>query len=192
MFKEVMRILIFSLFIPLILSSCGGKKESRKPASPRLEKHVYVDRAPSEASSMEVRVPGEEKGEITEQVVLLDLVNDHREKMGLGRLAYSEVVELTAQNHSIRMSKRYFPFGHMGSTLRCRSILKALGLELGSLCGENVAMGQESPEEAFEAWMNSPEHREAIEDGRYTHTGLGIFENARGTIYWTQIFIRIN
>ncbi len=156
-----------------------------------MERHVYVDRAPSDASTQDVKDPGEEKGEITETLELLGLVNDHREKMGLGRLKYSDVVELTAQNHSIRMSKRYFPFGHMGSTLRCRSILQTLGIDKGSLCGENVAMGQESPEEAFEAWMNSPEHREAIEDDRYTHTGLGIYEN-RGTIYWTQIFIRIN
>ena len=187
-----MKTIILSALIPFILAGCGEKKESRRPASPRLEKHVYVDQAPTEVPSAQKQDMGEEKGDISEQEILLDLVNDHREKMGLGRLVYSSVVELTAQNHSIRMSKRYFPFGHMGSTLRCRSILKGLGLEPGSLCGENVAMGQESPDEAFEAWMNSPEHREAIEDERYTHTGLGIFENGRGTIYWTQIFIRVN
>lgn len=188
-----MKMLILSLSAFLFLSACGDKKHTRRAAS-TLEKHVYVDRAPSEASAQEAKPQKddkENKGEITEQDLLLDLVNDHREKMGLGRLLYSDVVELTAQNHSVRMSKRYFPFGHVGSTLRCRSILQTLGLDRGSLCGENVAMGQESPDEAFKAWMNSPEHREAIEDERYTHTGLGIFEN-RGTIYWTQIFIRIN
>lgn len=186
----MMRNLTLAFIGLLILSSCVEKKERRRPASPRLEKHVYVDQAPQEEEAEAQRK--EEKGEITQQDELMGLVNEHRERMGLNRLIYSHVVELTAQNHSIRMSKRYFPFGHMGSTLRCRRILKTLGLESGSLCGENVAMGQETPVEAFEAWMNSPEHREAIEDERYTHTGLGIYENASGTIYWTQIFIRVN
>lgn len=175
----------------LILTACLESRKSRSAAPPSLEKHIYVDRAPSNGPQEE-EAPGEEKGSLDEADELLGFVNEHRERLGLKNLAYSRVIEVTAQNHSARMARKYFPFGHMGSTLRCRSILKQLGLERGSLCGENVAMGQETPMEAFEAWMNSPEHREAIEDERYTHTGLGIFTDPSGTIYWTQIFIRIN
>lgn len=186
-----MRILTLSLVATLLLTGCIEKSERRKPASPRLEREVYIDRAPVGIRKQEEKKE-EKVEEISERVELADYVNEHRERLGLSRLEYSEEIELTAQNHSARMARKFLPFGHMGSKLRCRRILKALGLDKGSLCGENVAMGQESPEEAFKAWMNSPEHREAIEDERYTHTGLGIYQDFRGLIYWTQIFVKIN
>jgi uncharacterized protein YkwD len=185
-----MKMITLGLMATFLFTGCIEKNERRTPASPRLEREVYVDRAATDAPALEERTY--EKKEITEQAQLLDFVNDHREKLGLGRLLYSEEIEVSAQNHSVRMSRKYFPFGHMGSTLRCRRILRALGLDKGSLCGENVAMGQETPEEAYLAWINSPEHREAIEDERYTHTGLGIYRDGGGVIYWTQIFIQIN
>lgn len=197
MFNQAMRILTLAFLGLFLVSSCIDKKDERRPASPRLEKEVYVDRAPQEEEAEPERRPErkeekEEKGEITQQDELLEYVNEHRMRIGLRRLIYSHAIEITAQNHSIRMSRKYFPFGHIGSKLRCRSILKALKIDKGSLCGENVAMGQETPEEAFKAWMNSPEHREAIEDERFTHTGLGIFMDPGGVIYWTQIFVQIN
>jgi uncharacterized protein YkwD len=55
--------------------------------------------------------------------------------------------------------------------------------------GENIAMGQETPAEAVETWMNSTEgHREAILDPSYTATGMAVVEGGDGP-YWTQVFL---
>jgi uncharacterized protein YkwD len=128
----------------------------------------------------------------TDEVATQDfmkLLNNHRISLGLKALTYSEDIELVATTHSRRMAQKKLPFGHMGSKFRCRAIIYSLDLERGAHCGENVAMGQETAAEVFKAWIESPEHREAIEDPTYTHAGLGIYRDFRGYRYWTQIFI---
>lgn len=119
------------------------------------------------------------------------LVNTHRQAMGLKPLKHSEEISDIAWTHSRRMAQKRIPFGHMGSKLRCRAVFNELDLDAGTHCGENVAMGQGTPEEAFKAWLDSPEHREAIEDPTYTHAGLGFYKNMFGQIYWTQIFVTV-
>ncbi|MGM9951162.1 MAG: S-layer homology domain-containing protein [Lysinibacillus sp.] len=56
-----------------------------------------------------------------------------------------------------------------------------------SYAGENIALGQRSPEEVVNAWMNSKGHRENILNSNYTHIGVGYSSNGN---YWTQHFIR--
>jgi uncharacterized protein YkwD len=52
--------------------------------------------------------------------------------------------------------------------------------------GENIAMGQRTPEEVVKAWMDSPGHRANILNNTYTHIGVGYVE---GKNVWTQMFI---
>lgn len=56
--------------------------------------------------------------------------------------------------------------------------------------GENIAGGQESIEEAMEAWLNSPAHCTNIMSDKYTEVGVAIVVNpdADYEIYWTQNF----
>lgn len=118
----------------------------------------------------------------------LDLVNDHRLNLGLKVLEYSLIIEETALIHSSDMAFGKVRFGHSGMKKRCRR----LQVELSSVaCGENVARGQKTAEEVFNAWMNSPDHRRMIEDQDYTHTGLGFKEDSQGQIFWTQIFLKL-
>lgn len=174
----------------ILLVSCQNSMKTSK--SPGISPQAPQERSPAEEPDPEQTEEGEEKIVLELAGEYMEMVNDHRESMGLKKLVYSDEIQLTALNHSRRMARKVIPFGHMGSKLRCRSVLSVLGLERGTLCGENVAVGQETPKEAFDAWMNSPSHREAIEDGRYTHSGLGYYEDFRGKIYWTQIFVQIN
>ena len=53
--------------------------------------------------------------------------------------------------------------------------------------GENIAVGQRSPEEVVNAWMNSPGHRANILNRNYTHIGVGYSGDGH---YWTQHFIQ--
>jgi len=55
--------------------------------------------------------------------------------------------------------------------------------------GENIAMGQTSPQQVMQGWMNSPGHRANILNASFTQIGVGIAQNAQGRYYWTQQFI---
>lgn len=34
-------------------------------------------------------------------------------------------------------------------------------------------------------------HRRELENPAFTHTGLGIFKDGKGVIYWTQMMVRL-
>ena len=55
--------------------------------------------------------------------------------------------------------------------------------------GENVAMGQTSPEKVMESWMNSSGHRANILSSDFTLIGVGFYESG-GEYYWVQNFGR--
>lgn len=62
-------------------------------------------------------------------------------------------------------------------------------LALGGLrtCGENIAMGQPTPEAVVDAWMNSEGHRKNILTADFTMIGVGCSFGG-GTYYWVQVF----
>jgi uncharacterized protein YkwD len=51
------------------------------------------------------------------------------------------------------------------------------------MIAENIAMGQQTPQEAVRGWLGSAGHRQNIENCRYTRTGVG-YRDGR----WTQVF----
>jgi uncharacterized protein YkwD len=114
------------------------------------------------------------------------LMNSHRATLGLPALQYSLSVEGVAAEHSTYMSKGPGRFGHRGWKDRCRRLNEANGSDN---CGEIVAMGQKTSQDVLNSWINSPSHRAMIENPDFTHTGVGIRENGRGVVYWTQMFI---
>ena len=64
-------------------------------------------------------------------------------------------------------------------------MMKSYGITYRS-AGENIAMGQRTPQEVVNAWMNSSGHRANILSKDFTHIGVG--HHASGN-YWTQQFI---
>jgi uncharacterized protein YkwD len=54
--------------------------------------------------------------------------------------------------------------------------------------GENIAMGQTSPEEVVQGWINSPGHRENMLRSNFTAIGVGDSSDKSGAVYWTQQF----
>lgn len=119
----------------------------------------------------------------------MDLINDHRQSIGLRALIHDPGMEKIAQTHSQNMASGAVAFGHDGFSARCTQSRAVLGG--GNLCAENVAYGQKTPQAAFTAWMNSSGHKKNIEQSRATHTGFGYAKNANGTVYWTQIFLEL-
>ncbi|MGK7942754.1 MAG: CAP domain-containing protein [Crocosphaera sp.] len=125
---------------------------------------------------------------------LLELVNQERSKRGLQSLSLSQKLDQAADQYSNRMASGDF-FSHTdpenGSTVSTR--VTEFGYQWKTV-GENIAAGQTSAEEVFNAWMNSSGHRANILNPNYTHMGLGYAYLANDTgnfnykHYWTQVF----
>lgn len=121
--------------------------------------------------------------EIEKQV--LNLVNEYRSSKGLPALAYNDKIYIEAKKHSQNMAQGKTPFSHDGFDGRWDRLMKSVG---GRSMAENVAMGQETAQEALDSWLSSTGHRENIE-GKFNLTAIGIAQGADGDLYFTQIFL---
>ncbi len=114
---------------------------------------------------------------------VVELVNAERAKAGLSPLAENGSLNDFAQ---LRSSELVNDFAHKrpdGS----RPLDYVMGMDGVHRAGENIAMGQTSPEDVMNAWMNSEGHRENILKSDFTMIGVGCYEYD-GKLYWTQIF----
>ncbi|TFE03285.1 CAP domain-containing protein [Jeotgalibacillus sp. R-1-5s-1] len=116
---------------------------------------------------------------------VVNLTNQEREKAGLAPLSVDQTLAKTAKEKSLDMQRNNY-FSHTSPTYGSPfDMMKQFGVQYRS-AGENIAMGQRTPEEVVKAWMNSPGHRQNILSSSYTHIGVGHAENGN---YWTQMFI---
>jgi uncharacterized protein YkwD len=158
---EEMKSIFLSIFI-LVFSSCGKNSSSdsnRERSQDAITQNEYME-----------------------------ILNSHRQRLGLRPLIYTLIIEPVAHEHSDDMARGKTSFGHSGWRARCRKITDELR---GNACSEIVAMGQKTPQAVFDAWYNSSSHRASLENPRYTHTGLGVVKNSKGVIYWTQLFLEV-
>ena len=119
---------------------------------------------------------------------VIRLVNIERTNAGLSPLAKNGSACQAANTRAVEIVSL---FDHVRPDGRsCFSILEEMGISYTS-CGENIAMGQRTPEEVVQAWMNSPGHRANILNEGFEEIGVGIAE-VNGTLYWVQLFIRVN
>lgn len=121
---------------------------------------------------------------------LLRLTNGARKAEGLPLLKRNPLLETSAQAYAEDMNRRDFfghtdPDGHDPSdritavgyrAARCRCVTR-------TWTGENLAKGQGSITQVFQAWMDSPSHRAAILHPAFTDIGIGIRNR-----YWVQHF----
>ncbi len=118
------------------------------------------------------------------------LVNDHRRSLGLPPFAYDARIAAVARRHSGDMAAGKVSPGHEGFDERRREISKKIPLKG---IAENVGINNYPPSRTVRAavsgWLESRGHKTNIE-GRYDVTGVGIVRDARGTYYYTQIFVR--
>ncbi|MDQ2086316.1 SafA/ExsA family spore coat assembly protein [Herbivorax sp. ANBcel31] len=120
---------------------------------------------------------------------VIRLVNSERTKNGLPALEANWQVSRVARYKSQDMiDKNYFSHTSptYGSPFR---MLESFGVSF-SAGGENIAMGQRTPSEVMDAWMNSPGHRNNILSPSFTEIGVGLAKSEDGRYYWTQMFIK--
>ncbi|MEW8987156.1 MAG: CAP domain-containing protein, partial [Bacillus sp. (in: firmicutes)] len=99
---------------------------------------------------------------------VVDLTNQERAKNGLALLKVDTAFSHTSPTYGS-------PF----------DMMKQFGIAY-QYAGENIAMGQRTPEEVVQAWMNSEGHRKNILSANFNYIGVGYIESGN---YWTQMFI---
>ncbi len=122
------------------------------------------------------------------QKKVLELVNVERSKNGLKPLTMNANLSKTATLKSQDMAKLNY-FSHTSPTYGSPfDMMKKYGISYRT-AGENIAMGQTTPEQVMQGWMNSPGHRANILNSSFTQLGVGVAKNSNGQLYWTQQFI---
>ncbi len=127
---------------------------------------------------------------------VLEEVNEEREDVGLKPLILSQ--DLT-DGAGIRSQEIITNFSHTrpdGSD--CWTVLtKERSWSVGGgyyyqNAGENIAAGNDEPDDTVEQWMNSPGHRANILDSTYGYTMLGVGHSYDSSSeygnYWVQMF----
>lgn len=109
---------------------------------------------------------------------VLDLVNKERKKAGLSELVMDQSLLETAM---LRGFENVIYWSH---TRPCGADCFSANSKMS---GENIAMGQSSPKQVLNSWMNSEGHRANILGSDYTSIGIGcVYINGR--YYWVQCF----
>jgi uncharacterized YkwD family protein/spore coat assembly protein SafA len=117
---------------------------------------------------------------------VVKLVNAERAKVGLAPLMHNWELSRVARYKSQDMKAKNY-FSHQSPTYGSPfQMMQHFGITYRT-AGENIAMGQRTPQEVMVAWMNSPGHRANILKAEFKEIGVGVAKD--GSIYWTQMFI---
>jgi uncharacterized YkwD family protein/spore coat assembly protein SafA len=119
------------------------------------------------------------------EVQVQELVNQERSKAGLKPLQMDWELQRVARTKACDMANKGY-FSHQSPTYGSPfDMMKQFGISFKT-AGENIAMGQRTPAEVMQSWMNSTGHRENILKADFTHIGVGYCANGN---HWVQMFI---
>ncbi len=116
---------------------------------------------------------------------VIDLVNEQRAAYGLSPLTLNTELSRVARIKAEDMRDNGY-FSHTSPTYGSPfDMMKSFGISYNT-AGENIAMGQQTPQAVVTAWMNSEGHRANILNASFTQIGVGYASNGN---YWSQMFI---
>ena len=113
---------------------------------------------------------------------VLRLVNEERENAGLPDLVPHSTAMEFAQIRAEEISELFSHKRPDGT----------FGVYSHYHFGENIAKGQETPQEVVDDWMSSNTHRSAIMDtvsNSNNTIGIGVYQDDGGTLYWVLEFV---
>jgi uncharacterized protein YkwD len=117
-------------------------------------------------------------------------INRYRESTNRSPFEWNDSIAKIARRHSEAMAKGKASFGHDGLKKRSEKIQKKFTI---AGMAENVSKHQRSSgfaEAAVTRWLKSPAHLKNI-DGDYDLSGIGAARSADGTVYFTQLFVKL-
>ena len=172
---------------------CCCDSAGAAPEASKIQTAVKGDSGPAQAASFGAQTAapaiqpssgGREQNSYEQRV--LDLMNQERAKYGLRPLQYNAALDSAATKHNaVQAQNRTMAHidigdGDPGSRIR------AAGWT--GQWGENVAVGQTSPEQVVQEWMNSPTHRANILNPNYTSVGVSYTATGDGFPFWAESF----
>ena len=152
------------------------------PAQPPEEETPPAEEAPPQE---EPDAPEESGGVQEAAEAVASLVNVARQDAGLSELELDADLCAAAQARAQEIAQSFSHTRPDGSS--CFTILEEFGISYRA-AGENIAMGQRTPEEVMDGWMNSSGHRANILNGTFTSIGVGYYVDGAGAAHWVQIF----
>lgn len=152
------------------------------PAQPPEEETPPAEEAPPQE---EPDAPEESGGVQEAAEAVASLVNAARQDAGLSELELDADLCAAAQARAQEIAQSFSHTRPDGSS--CFTILEEFGISYRA-AGENIAMGQRTPEEVMDGWMNSSGHRANILNGTFTSIGVGYYVDGAGAAHWVQIF----
>ena len=135
-----------------------------------------------------IKIPAQPSTTAFEDEVIR-LVNNERAKRGLMKLTKNWELSRVARYKSQDMANKHY-FSHTSPTYGSPfTMMQNFGIRF-SAAGENIAMGQRTPQEVMNAWMNSAGHKANILSPAYNQIGVGMAKNSAGVVFWAQEFIK--
>ena len=167
----------------------SSKKEETTTQSSKKEETTKQSSKKEETTTQKIEkqttvTSGSEEDQYVSRIV--ELVNEQRTKAGLGKVTLDNTLKdaaMTRAKETVTSFSHTRPNGTSFSTVLSQYNISYRG------CGENIAWGQNSPEEVMNGWMNSSGHRANILNANYKKIGVGYYKAPNGRKYWSQLFI---
>lgn len=157
-------------------------QQPQQPATPEEPQAPAVEQPQQQPAEP----PQQQTGLSDFEAQVVQITNAERRRHGLADLQVDAGLSHVAREKSNDMQANNY-FSHTSPTYGSPfDMMRDFGVSY-SAAAENIAFGQQSPEQVVEAWMNSEGHRQNILNGNFTHIGVGYNSNGH---YWTQMFIR--
>jgi len=143
-----------------------------------------------------VSLPGVSYTETEVEELIIVLVNEERQKLGLSTLSQDTLLTSLAREHSTSMvennffshdrypGQRSFDHNQPPGTIRGENLSKTPTRRL--IPGPYLSL-QEACEWAVSGWMDSPGHRDNMLEPKFSRTGVGV-SLSDGYLYITQMF----
>ena len=116
----------------------------------------------------------------------LELLNAYRISLGLNSLSENTTANFLAFKHTKYMICT-LDFNH-ANFIESSTILTEN--ENSIFASENIIAGANTPQAMLDSWLESPLHKENIENPLVTHTGFSTAINPNGIYYATQLFFQ--
>lgn len=115
---------------------------------------------------------------------VFEIVNQERLADGKTSLKWDDNLSACAAKRAQELTQTFSHSRTDGSV--CFTVYQEYGVSY-SAAGENIAMGQRTPESVMNSWMNSPGHKSNILSSSFGKIGVGCYY-ANGSYYWVQMF----
>lgn len=117
----------------------------------------------------------------------LAMVNKLRTERGLPALVIDKAAQRAAMDQASRMASAGKMEHNIGFGANFAKRMK--GMEVALPAAENIATGQDSASEAFEAWYRSPKHLENMLGASFRGLGVAVVSNPStgNRPYWAMV-----